>query len=376
MADVDSRSDQIPPALRVAAGWSWRLLLVGALTAGIIWLVRYFSELTIPLAVATLLTALLTPLHLWLMKRGIHRVASVLICLLVLLIVIGGVLTLLGAQIASEAPILTDSALAGLQQLLDWLAQGPLGISQDQINGWIAQLTAWLQTAAGQIAGIAARAGTQIGHFIAGLAIALVSTFFFLLQGERIWGFVLRIVPRAARPKADRATNEGWTSLVAYMRAQVVVCLVDATGVLIAALILGVPLPWALFGLTFVASFIPILGAVLAGTIAVLLAFLAQGWVTALIMLGAVILVMQLESHFLQPILLGKAVDIHPLGVILGIAAGGVVAGLVGALLAIPALAFAVAFVRSLHRPLVVADAGASPEEIEVEPPLDPENGK
>lgn len=152
---------------------------------------------------------------------------------------------------------------------------------------------------------------------------------------------------------------------MSYMRAQVVVCLVDATGVLITALILQVPLPWALFALTFVASFVPILGAFLAGAVAVLLALLAHGWLTAVLMLVGVVLVMELESHFLQPLLLGKAVDIHPLAVLLGIAAGSVVAGLVGALLAIPLVAFLTAFLRSLSHtspaialePEIVADA-------------------
>jgi predicted PurR-regulated permease PerM len=345
-------NDHTPVGLRVAAGWAWRLLLVAGLVAGVIWLVRYFSEVTVPLAVAILLTALLTPLNRWLKRHGVHRVVATLLCLLVLVLIVGGVLTLLGAQIASEAPGLAGNALEGLQQLLTWLGNGPLRIDDAMIQGWIASLTTALKSAAGSIASTAATAGAGVGHFVAGAAIALLTTFFFLLEGERIWAFVTKIVPGPARARTRKSADDGWTSLVAYMRAQVVVCLVDATGVLIAALVLQVPLPWALFGLTFVASFVPILGAFLAGSVAVLLALVAHGWLTALLMLGAVILVMQMESHFLQPILLGKAVDIHPLGVLLGIAAGSVVAGLVGALTAIPLLAFSVAFVRSLNRPL------------------------
>lgn len=362
-------NDYTPLGLRVAAGWAWRLLLVAGLVAGIIWLVRYFSEVTVPLAVAILLTALLTPLNRGLKRHGVHRVVATLLCLFVLVLIVGGVLTLLGAQIASEAPGLAGNALAGLQQLLTWLGNGPLHVNDAMIQGWIAQLTAALKSAAGSIASTAATAGAGVGHFVAGAAIAVLTTFFFLLEGERIWAFVTKIVPGPARARTRKSADDGWTSLVAYMRAQVVVCLVDATGVLVAALVLQVPLPWALFGLTFVASFVPILGAFLAGSVAVLLALVAHGWLTALLMLGAVILVMELESHFLQPILLGKAVDIHPLGVLLGIAAGSVVAGLVGALMAIPLVAFSVAFARSLNRPLdeplgtvgAVGDSGAEP---------------
>ncbi|WP_051208393.1 AI-2E family transporter [Propionicicella superfundia] len=363
--DPTLANDFTPPALRIAAGWAWRLLLVAALAGGIVWLIRYFSTVTIPLAVAILLTALLTPLHRWLQRRKVHRVASTLVCLLVLVLVVGGVLTLLGAQIASEAPSLSENAIAGVQQLLAWLSDGPLQVNDEMIQGWTTQLTTALQDAAGSIAGVVASAGASVGHFLAGAAIAILTTFFFLLEGERIWSFVVSLVPGPARARTRHAAGDGWISLVAYMRAQVVVCLVDATGVLIAALLLQVPLPWALFGLTFVASFVPILGAFVAGAVAVLLALVAHGWVTALIMLGAVILVMQLESHFLQPILLGKAVDIHPLGVLLGIAAGSVVAGLVGALMAIPVVAFSVAFARSLRHPeqsFGLGDDGRPPE--------------
>lgn len=342
--------DNIPPGLKIAAAWSWRLLLVAALVLGLTWLVRYFSAVTVPVAVAVLLTALLTPISRRLQKWGLHAVAATLLSMLVLVIVVVGVLVLFSTQIAREAPALAAGALAGIEQLLQWLAQGPLHIEQSQISGWIGQLGDWLQSEANSIASGAAAVGAGIGHFLAGLAIALVATFFFLYQGDRIGGFLLNFVPRGARPQADRASRFGWNSLVAFMRAQVLVCLVDATGVLIAALILQVPMPWALFALTFVASFVPVVGAVLAGGVAVLLALVAHGWLTAVIMLASVVAVMQVESHFLQPVLLGRAVNIHPLAVILGLAVGATIAGLVGAVMVIPVLAFGVAFVRSIAR--------------------------
>ena len=164
-------------------------------------------------------------------------------------------------------------------------------------------------------------------------------------------GAVDTLMPRPYRAKVDLAALRGWTSLVAYMRSAVIVAAVDAAGVALAALLLRVPLVAALFALTFFLSFIPIVGATVAGAVAVVLALVTHGWVSALIMLGAVVLVMQLESTFLQPLVMGKAVNLHPLAVLLGITAGAIISGILGALLAIPVLAFGVAFVRALRTP-------------------------
>ena len=183
------------------------------------------------------------------------------------------------------------------------------------------------------------------------MAIALISTFFFLASGPRLWGAVSSIVPAHYRVDTHRAAGNGWVSLVAYMRAQVLVALVDATGMLAGALILQIPMAWALFAFTFFTAFIPVVGAVLSGTIAVLLALVTHGPVTAVIMLAITIAVVQLEGHFLQPVLLGRAAALHPLAVLIGLAVGGTLAGIVGVLLVIPVLAFTVAFIRGLRSP-------------------------
>ena len=199
-----------------------------------------------------------------------------------------------------------------------------------------------------ELAGLAASAGIKVGHFLAGLAIALIASFFFLASGRQIWTSSASLVPEHYQAATLRAADRGWGSLVAYMRAQVLVALVDAIGILIGALVLQLPMAWALFALTFVTAFVPVVGAVLAGTVACALALVTHGPVSALIMLGITVLVMQLEGHFLQPILLGRAVSLHPLAVLLGLAVGATLAGIVGALLVIPVLAFTVAFIRGL----------------------------
>jgi predicted PurR-regulated permease PerM len=176
----------------------------------------------------------------------------------------------------------------------------------------------------------------------------LFALFYFLYDGRGIFGFVLKFFPIRAREQVDAAARRGWGSLSSFVRATILVAFVDAIGVLIAALIIGVPLAPALAALVFLGAFVPIVGALVAGFIAVLVALVALGWVQALIMLGAIILVQQVEGHVLQPFLLGRAVKLHPLAVILGIAIGIVVGGIVGALIAVPVLAFGKAFVQQL----------------------------
>src|SRR5699024_5949845 len=200
-----------------------------------------------------------------------------------------------------------------------WLAGPPFFIDESQINGWVEQLTEMAKASQDVIVASAKTAGTGVGHFFAGLAVALFALFFLLYEGNAIWNFVLRFVPRSARRRTDIAARTGWQSLISYVRATVIVALVDALGVLIAALALQVPLAPALAALVFIGAFVPIVGALVTGFIAVAVALVTLGWIKALIMLGAIILVMQLEGHVLQPFLLGKAVSVHPLAVILGL---------------------------------------------------------
>ncbi len=338
----------VPRGLVTASEWAWRSLVIAAVLLGLWFLLQYFSAVSIPLAVAVLLTALLAGVNARLRAWRFRPALAALSSLLVMALVIGGVFTAIGAQVAREMPQLVDQSVAGLQSLLGWLAEGPLQISQADIDGYIKQLTAWINDSRAQLASWLAGAGVGVGHFFAGAAIALIATFFFLASGERIWQSMLRLVPDRYRSRVTRASGNGWTSLVAYMRAQVLVAFVDALGLLIGALILQIPMAWALFAFTFIVSFIPVLGAVLSGSIAVLLALVTHGWVVAVIMLGITVLVVQTEGHFLQPILLGRAVQLHPLAVLVGLAIGATLAGIVGALLVIPVLAFGVAFIRGL----------------------------
>ena len=277
------------------------------------------------------------------------------------LALIVGALTLIGTQIASQAAELSSNVVTGLDNLVTALQNSrlPLSSSLFSTEQWGARIEAFLTESQSSIAGYAAEVGARIGHFVAGLAITLFSLFYFLYDGRGIFAFLLRFFPAESRARVDHAASNGWRALAGYVRATILVALTDAVGVLIGALILGVPVAPALAALVFIGAFVPIVGAFVSGSVAVLVALVAMGWIKALLMLAVIILVVQVEGHILQPLLLGRAVKVHPLAVLLAIAVGVIVAGIVGALLAVPLLAFVKSFIQYLHgHPIPVSDEG------------------
>ena len=229
----------------------------------------------------------------------------------------------------------------GLGQVRQWLREGPLNLSDSQLNGWIesAQKTITENSREGGALTQVTEVGTAVGHVFAGFFIVLFSTFFFLSDGGRIWSWLVRLAPRAAREHVDGSGRVAWISLTQFVRATVLVALADAIGIMIVAAILGVPFVLAIGVLVFLGAFIPMVGRTVAGSVAVLVALVDQGPITALLMLGGVILVQQIEGHILQPFLMGRFVSVHPLGVIVAIGCGVLVAGIAGALIAVPLVA-------------------------------------
>jgi predicted PurR-regulated permease PerM len=344
----------VPDGLHVAAAWAWRVIVVAMLVLGLGYVVGYLSEVVIPLAVATLLTALLLPVAHRLMRWGVPNGLATPVTVLGGLAIIVGALYLIATQIAGQAGRLSSNVVDGFNQIAAYLQTGPFKINATWFNSdqWVERITAFVSNSQSTIATYAAEIGAQVGHFLAGFAITLFALFYFLHSGREIFSFLLRFFPRRSRNRVDRAASRGWRSLSSYVRATVLVAFTDGLGVLIAALILGVPVAPALAALVFIGAFVPIVGALLSGFVAVLVALVAVGWVKALIMLGAVILIMQIEGHVLQPFLLGRAVRLHPLAVIIAIAVGIILGGIVGALMAVPLLAFSKTFVQYLSTEL------------------------
>ncbi len=334
-----ARALGLPPALVRLTGWSVCLLVLAFLIGQVLDLLGYFSEVTVPLAISLLTTALAAPAVDRLERIGVGRRLAALVVVLGGLVVFAAVLGLVGSQVAGQLDQLRDDVGEGLRQVQSWLRDGPLGLSQTELNDLIDRGRESLQGADTQVVSRAAAVGTSLGRFLAGIFIVLFATFFFCAEGARMWRWVVSLLPRAARPEANTSGQVAWVSLTAFVRATVLVALTDALGIALGAVLLGIPLALPLGVLVFLGAFVPIIGAAVSGSVAVLVALVAQGPIVALLMIGVVVLVQQLESHVLQPFLMGRFVAIHPLGIIVAIAAGLVAGGVIGALIAVPLVA-------------------------------------
>ncbi|TJY72427.1 AI-2E family transporter [Arthrobacter sp. CAU 1506] len=331
--------EDVPYALRISAAWAWRVGLILVVGGLLVWLLSFVSLLIIPLMVAALISALISPVVRFLRKAKVPKSLAVAITILGFLGLIGGALSLVGRQLYIGFSELWDQVLQGIGQVQGWLTNGPLRLTNEQLNSYLNEALQQLQSNSSAIFSSALSVGSTAGHLFTGLLLTIFALIFFLYDGERIWRFIVGLLPKKARAAGNGAGRKGWTSMVQYIRVQMFVAFVDAVGIGVGAAIIGVPLALPLGVLVFLGSFIPIIGALVTGFVAVLLALVANGWVNALIMLAIVLGVQQLEGHVLQPLVMGKAVSLHPLAVVLAVAGGSMVAGIAGALFAVPLLA-------------------------------------
>jgi predicted PurR-regulated permease PerM len=329
---------QVPWGLDLAAAWSWRLIVIVVALLGLLWTLRFFAVITLPIAISLLLAALATPMVIWLRRIGVPRGLATGAVMLLGIATVALLLTFVGQQVAQGANDLADSVVTGLDQVREWLRTGPFHVSDSQLDGYIEQVQSAVSgsTGADGMLTRATEVGTAVGHGVAGFFIVLFSTYFFLADGERIWSWLVRLAPRAARERVDASGRVAWVSLTQFVRATVLVALADAIGIMLVAWFLDVPFVVAIGVLVFLGAFVPMIGATIAGLVAILVALVDQGPWTALLMLGGVILVQQIEGHVLQPFLMGRFVSLHPLGVIVAIGCGVLVAGIAGALVAVP----------------------------------------
>lgn len=340
----------VPPAIRASAAWSWRFIVIVAASALLLYIIVQLKTVVVPVMVAALLTALLMPIVRFLHDRlRFPYTLGSLTSILAVIVVAGGLVTLAGASIATGMGQLGQKALSGFNELVQWLSDGPLALDEDQINSYVGQLTDQLSKNMDVILSGALSVTSSVGHIAAGSLIALFCLFFFLKEGRAIWMWLVGLFPRTARERVDGAALRAWGSLASYTRTQIMVAFVDAVGIGVGAAILGVPLALPLGVLVFLGSFIPIVGAVVTGAIAVLVALVDQGIGTALIMLLIVLAVQQAESNLLQPMLMSRALSLHPVGVLLAVATGTLVGGIVGALFAVPVVAVVNTVLNYLH---------------------------
>ncbi|MBF9129095.1 AI-2E family transporter [Plantactinospora sp. S1510] len=346
-----SRDDaDVPHGLRIAAAWSWRLIVIGVVGWTLIRVVGTIRIVIIPLIIALLLSALLAPAVGLLLRARFPRSLATAVVLVTGLAAVVGTLTLVVNEFIRGVPDLSRNATDGIRQIQEWLKTGPLHMSDNQLNSYIEQGEQWINENTQALTSGAVSTATTVFEVLTGALLVLFATFFFLRDGGKIWRFIVRLLPVAARWRVDDAGRASWATLVAYVRATVLVAFIDAVGIGIFLVIFDVPFAFPLAALVFLGAFIPIVGATLSGAVAILVALVDSGWVTALIILGVVVGVQQIEGHILQPLIMGRAVAIHPLAVIIAIAAGVVLAGIVGALVSVPLIAVLNTAVRRLAR--------------------------
>lgn len=342
--------ESVHPLVRKAAAWSWRLLVLLAALLAVLMLFKRLEVIVVPVLVALMLSALLLPGVDWLNRHRVSRGLAVFLLLIGGLAALAGILTFVVGEFIDGVPALAEQVTAMIHSTVDWLVNGPAGLSKDKIDNIGSTVTGMLQRNQAKLTSGALSTAETITEIVTGAFVVLFTLIFFLYGGRNIWAFLVKIFPAEVRDTVHAAGVAGFRSLIGYVRATFLVALVDAIGIGTGLAIMSVPLALPLASLVFLGAFIPLVGAVLTGMLAVLVALIAKGWIYALITLGLIIAVNQIEAHVLQPLVMGRAVSLHPLAVVLGISTGAILSGIVGALLAVPAIAFIDRAVRELLR--------------------------
>ena len=356
----DDRSEVIASGFRAVAAFALRLLLIMAALAAVLWLVGKLWVGVLPLLLALILTTVLQPVSRFLrrfMPEGLAALTTVIGALVVLL----GVLTAIAPSLVDQSTQMADRAVTGIEEVQTWASGPPLNIQDQQVDQAITQLTQRIQEASGDIAGGVFTGVSAVASAFVTALMTLVLTFFFVRDGERFLPWISRLSGRSAAPHFMALGTRLWRTLGGYVRGQAIISAVDAVLIGIALVILGVPMAGALIILTFLGGFIPIVGAVAVGTLSILVALVSVGFTKALILLAVVLFVQNVEGNILQPIVQGKAMQMHEGLVLLSVTVGGSLFGIPGAFLAVPVAASVVVIMRYLNEQ-VDARSGADPQ--------------
>lgn len=352
----------VPDTLKEAASWSWRVLLVGALLYVVVRFLASVPIVTVPFVVALLLTAVLAPVQRWLRDRcRVPHSLAAFLALLVGIAVIGLIGSFVGTQISTNAPRMGQQIVWTADQLAHWLRTGPLGISEEQVAQYGAELRAVITRNQESLLTGALSTLSALSHAVGGALLLVLATFFLLRDGDIIWRWVLSMLPRRSRVRLDHMGRFGWRTLGGFMRGQTIIAFLHATTIFVVLMLLHVPMAVALSILIFVGSYIPILGMTVTGTLCVVASLIEDGPAAAIIVAVTIVVLIQLEAHLLQPLIMARTVEVHPLGVAMAVLAGTTVGGIAGALFAVPLVAFLNATVRAAHMMPADDTAPASP---------------
>jgi predicted PurR-regulated permease PerM len=327
----------VPPALESAAALCWRLIVIGVVVYAAARVVSTLRLVVLPCAVALLLCALLYPVIGWL-RRFMSALAATWLTMLASLCVLGGIGTFVGLEANAQFPHLVTRVERTARDIQTWLVKGPLHLKSSQLQSAVDSLVKQLQEQRGKLVGAAFTGATVAGEVLAATVFMFFVLFFLLKDGPRIWAWLISGLGRH-RARVDAAGRAAWQTLSQYVHGTVIIAGIHSVVIAVTLLIMGVPLVAPLAVVVFFGSFIPIVGILVAGALAVLVVASFKGAIAALVFIGILIIEQQLEGHLLQPLVVGRWVRFHPLAVILAIAIGGVVAGIPGAAVAVPVAA-------------------------------------
>ncbi|WP_447039607.1 AI-2E family transporter [Streptomyces sp. DSM 118878] len=340
--DIGARPEpvaSIPWGMRVAAEAGWRLLVL----AGTLWvLMKVISAVqlvVLAFVAALLITALLQPTVARLRRVGLPRGLATAVTAILGFVIMGLVGWFVVWQVMENADELSGQIQDGIEDLRKWLLNSPFHVTEDQINDIAKSLRDAVGANTEELTSAGLAGVTVVVEALTGILLAMFSTLFLLYDGKRIWQWFLKLMPAQARPGIAGAGPRAWRTLTAYVRGTVIVALIDAIFIGLGIYFLGVPMAVPLAVIIFLAAFVPLVGAVVSGALAVVVALVTQGVFTAVMALIVVLAVQQIEGHILQPFILGRAVRVHPLAVVLSVATGSMIAGIGGAVVAVPLVA-------------------------------------
>jgi predicted PurR-regulated permease PerM len=342
LARRESARMPVPPLLADLAGWGWRLLLLSVIAWLLLAVAQRLYLVSLPTAAALLMTALLSPVVIALRRRRVPRGLATAVTVLGMLAVVGGVLTWVVQRALAEAPRLSAELSAAVQKL---------PISNASLQRMREQFVDYLQSGSGSLAG-GVITGVQTGaEVITGVLLTLLLTIILLADGDQIWAWLVNLLPETARPRIQRAGAPAWERLTGWIRGTFVIAVFHAVVIAVTLTALGVPLVAPLTVVVFLGSFIPLIGAIVAGGLAALVTFASQGTTSAIVFVVVLLVDNQIEAHVLQPFLVGRYVRLHPFVVAIVITAGAILGGLAGALLAVPFTAALYAALTNLPDP-------------------------
>jgi predicted PurR-regulated permease PerM len=334
-----SPSDAVPWSLRVSAEIVWRLLIVGAGLYVLFQVVQTLRIVAFAFVAALLISALLQPTVSRLQRLGLPRALAAALTFVGGLVGIGLVGWFVGWQVSTNLGEVTSKVQSGIQQIHDWLTHGPMHLTDTQINQFVKQLQNAVGTNSDQITSFGFSTVGIVIEIVTGVFLAAFCTFFLIYDGARIWGWLLKLFPPTARVALAGAGPRAWSTLSAYVRGTVLVAFIDSVSIGIGIFLLGVPLALPVSVLIFLGAFVPLVGALVTGTIAVLIALVTKSFFTAAMVLVVLLAVQQIEGHLLQPLILGRAVRVHPIAVVLSVTVGSILGGIGGAIVAVPLVA-------------------------------------